>query len=187
MGPRGTRVRELVDLLDVAPTIADVFGVRAKGGAEREFQGRSLLPVALGAGGKPLVLSRTVWDRPRYALRDGRFTYIYETASGREQLFDAAEDPGETKDRAAAEALRTAYYRETLHEWTRSVFRGVRSGSEGASSMTQGPVREPEGPRLSAELRALPRELNGGPGVPGLAVSIGRIARRARVGSDSHP
>jgi hypothetical protein len=95
------------------------------------------LPVALGAGGKPLVLSRTVWDRPRYALRDGRFTYIYETASGREQLFDAAEDPGETKDRAVPEALRTAYYRETLHEWTRSVFRGVRSGAEGASSMTK--------------------------------------------------
>jgi len=137
VGPRGTRVRELVDLLDIAPTVADIFGVRAKGGADREFQGRSLLPVALGAIGKPLVLSRTVWDRPRYALRDGRWTYIYETATGREQLFDAAEDPGETKDRAVAEALRTAYCRETLHEWTRSVFRGVRSGSEGAASMTK--------------------------------------------------
>jgi arylsulfatase A-like enzyme len=136
-GPRGTRVHELIDLLDVAPTIADVFGVRGKGGADREFQGRSLLPVALGAGGKPLVLSRTVWDRPRYALRDGRWTYIYETATGHEQLFDTADDPGETKDRAAAEALRTAYYRETLHEWTRSVFRGVRSGAEDAGSMTK--------------------------------------------------
>jgi len=137
VGPRGTRIRELVDLLDIAPTIADVFGVRAKGGADREFQGRSLLPVALGAGGKPLVLSRTVWDRPRYALRDGQWTYTYETATGREQLFDVAADPGETKDRAAPEALRTAYYRETLHEWTRSVFRGVRSGAEGASIITK--------------------------------------------------
>jgi arylsulfatase len=137
VGPRGTRVPALVDLLDVAPTVADVFGVRGKGGADREFRGRSLLPVAVGAGGKPLVLSRTVWDRPRYALRDGRWTYVYETATGREQLFDAKDDPGETKDLAAPEALRTAYYRETLHEWTRSVFRGVRSGAEGASSMTK--------------------------------------------------
>jgi len=137
VGPRGTRIGELVDLLDIAPTIADVFGVRAKGGADREFQGRSLLPVALGARGKPLVLSRTVWDRPRYALRDGRWTFIYETATGHEQLFDTADDPGETKDRLATDGLRAAYYRETLHEWTRSVFRGVRSGAENAATITK--------------------------------------------------
>jgi hypothetical protein len=86
--------------------------------------------VAAGASGKPLVLSRTVWDRPRYALRDGRFTYVYETATGNERLYDTSTDPGESKDLAGRESLRAAYYRETLHEWTRSVFRGVRSGSE---------------------------------------------------------
>jgi arylsulfatase A-like enzyme len=137
VGPAGARVSALVDLLDLGPTIADVFGARAKGGAERAFQGRSLLPVALGAPGKPLVLSRTVWDRPRYALRDGRWTYVYETATGREQLFDAAADPGETKDRVGQDGLRAAYYRETLHEWTRSVFRGVRSGAEAVEIMTK--------------------------------------------------
>ena len=72
VGPRGVRVKELVDLLDLAPTVADVFGVRDKGGADREFHGQSLLPVMMGARGKALVLSRTVWDRPRYALRDAR-------------------------------------------------------------------------------------------------------------------
>ena len=51
-----------------------------------------------GAPGKPAVLSRTVWDRPRYALRDERFKYVYYTQTGEEWLYDLAEDPGETRD-----------------------------------------------------------------------------------------
>ncbi|HYN02230.1 MAG TPA: sulfatase, partial [Vicinamibacteria bacterium] len=117
-GPSGVRVQALADLLDLAPTIADVFGVRGKGGSDRAFQGRSLLPVIAGAPGKPAVLSRTVWDRPRYALRDERFKYVYYTQTGEEWLYDLAEDPGETRDLAAREPLRTAYYRQELHAWT---------------------------------------------------------------------
>ena len=117
-GPAGVRVAGLVDLLDLAPTIADVFGVLGKGGSDREFQGRSLLPVIAGAPGKPAVLSRTVWDRPRYALRDERFKFVYDTRTGEEELYDLAADPGETHDLAAAEPLRAAYYRQALHHWT---------------------------------------------------------------------
>jgi arylsulfatase len=117
-GPSGVRISALADLLDLAPTIADVFGVRGKGGSDRAFQGRSLLPVVAGAPGKPAVLSRTVWDRPRYALRDERFKYVYYTQTGQEWLYDLAEDPGETLDLAAREPLRTAYYRQELHAWT---------------------------------------------------------------------
>ena len=117
-GPSGVRVQALADLLDLAPTIADVFGVRGKGGSDRAFQGRSLLPVIAGAPGKPAVLSRTVWDRPRYALRDERFKYVYYTQTGEEWLYDLVEDPGETRDLVAREPLRTAYYRQELHAWT---------------------------------------------------------------------
>jgi arylsulfatase A-like enzyme len=116
-------VSELVDLLDIAPTVADVFGVRHRGGADREFQGRSLLPVVAGARGKPFVVSRTVWDRPRYALRDGRWTYLFDTASGEQRLFDGAADPGETRNVAASHPLRTSWFRETLHQWMLTVFR----------------------------------------------------------------
>ncbi len=117
-GPAGRRVPALVDLLDLAPTIADVFGVLGKGGSDREFQGRSLLPVIAGAPGKPAVLSRTVWDRPRYALRDERWKYFYDTRSGEEHLYDLESDPGEQHDLLAREPLRAAYYRQSLHQWT---------------------------------------------------------------------
>ena len=117
-GPAGQRVTALSDLLDVAPTIADIFGVRGKGGSDREFQGRSLLPVLLGAPGKPALLSRSVWDRPRYALRDERFKYLYDTRTGEEQLYDLTVDPGEARDVAEEVPLRAAYYRQALHAWT---------------------------------------------------------------------
>ncbi len=131
--PAGRRQASLADLLDVAPTIADVFGVLGKGGSEREFQGRSLLPVVLGAPGKPAVLSRTVWDRPRYALRDERYKYLYDTRSGAESLYDLETDPGEAHDVASEEPLRSAYYRQALHAWT---LRLARSGPGGADSAT---------------------------------------------------
>ena len=131
-GPAGKRVAALADLLDVAPTIADVFGARGKGGSDREFQGRSLLPVIEGAPGKPAVLSRTVWDRPRYALRDERYKYVYYTQTGEEWLYDLQDDPGETRDLAAREPLRTAYYRQALHAWTLQLARRGPAGSEQA-------------------------------------------------------
>jgi len=127
------RVAGLSDLLDVAPTIADVFGVLGRGGSEREFQGRSLLPLALGAPGKPAVLSRSVWDRPRYALRDERFKFFYDTRSGAEALYDLASDPGEQHDLVPEEPVRAAYYRQALHAWT---LRLARRGAGGADAAT---------------------------------------------------
>jgi arylsulfatase A-like enzyme len=133
MGPIGVRVKELVDLLDVAPTIADIFGVRGQGGSDKEFQGRSLLPVIEGAPGKPAVLSRTVWDRPRYALRDERFKFLYDTRTGEEALYDVEADPRETKDRARNEPLRAAYYRQALHHWIAGLGRRRAPASEEAT------------------------------------------------------
>jgi arylsulfatase A-like enzyme len=116
-GPAGVRIAGLADLLDLAPTIADVMGARGQGGSDKAFDGRSLLPMVMGAAGKPAVLIRTVWDRPVYGLRDAGFKFVYDTRTGKEQLFDLAGDPGETRDVRASEVLRAAYYREALHHW----------------------------------------------------------------------
>lgn len=131
-GPAGLRVKALADLLDLAPTIADVFGVLGQGGSDREFQGQSLLPVVAGAPGKPAILSRTVWDRPIYAVRDERFKLLYNTRTGESALYDLAEDPRESRDVAAREPLRAAYYREALHDWIARLGERVRPAGEEA-------------------------------------------------------
>ncbi len=131
-GLAGRRVAALTDLLDVAPTIADILGARGKGGSDREFQGRSLLPVVEGAPGKPAVLSRTVWDRPRYALRDERYKLFYDTRTGEERLYDLEADPGEARDVGPSDPLRAAYYRQALHAWTLQLARRRPSGGEQA-------------------------------------------------------
>jgi hypothetical protein len=79
------------------------------------------------------VLSRTVWDRPRYALRDERFKLLYDTRTGEETLFDLASDPGETKDASGTEPLRAAYYREALHHGIAALARKRAGGIEEAA------------------------------------------------------
>jgi arylsulfatase A-like enzyme len=131
-GPAGKRIKALADLLDLAPTIADVFGALGQGGSDREFQGRSLLPVIEGAPGKPAVLSRTVWDRPIYAVRDERFKLLYNTRTGETALYDLSEDPRESRDASAREPLRAAYYREALHHWIAQLAERTRLSGEEA-------------------------------------------------------
>jgi len=75
---------------------------------------------------------RSVWDRPRYALRDERFKFFYDTRTGEERLHDLEADPGETRDVAEEEPLRTAYYRQALHAWTLRLARRTPVGSEAA-------------------------------------------------------
>jgi arylsulfatase A-like enzyme len=118
-GPRGVRVGARVGLRHGGPTKAD------------------LLRVIEGAKGRPLVISRTVWDRPRYGLRDERWTYTYDSATGQEALFDRAEDPGEMRNVAAEHPLRTEWLRETLHQWMRSAFRPGVAPEEAPPAMTK--------------------------------------------------
>jgi arylsulfatase A-like enzyme len=135
-GPSGIRLKGLVDLLDVGPTIADVFGVLGKGGSDKEFQGRSLLPVIEGGPGKSAVLSRTVWDRPRYALRDQRFKFIYDTRTGEQELYDLSADSSETRNVSSQEPIRSAYYRQALHQWVASLARAGGGGGEAVDHLT---------------------------------------------------
>ncbi|HET7294574.1 MAG TPA: sulfatase-like hydrolase/transferase, partial [Vicinamibacteria bacterium] len=129
-GTAGRRVAGLVDLLDVAPTVADVLGALGERGPAESFEGRSLLPMIAGAPGKPALLSRTVWDRPRYALRDESHKFIYDTRTGAEELFDLGKDPGERSSLAAREPVLAAFYRQTLHHWIAKLGRAAESGGE---------------------------------------------------------
>jgi arylsulfatase A len=94
--PAGVVCDDLVDLSDVLPTLAEAAGVTL--GPERELDGRSLLPQALGRRGDPREAlfcysnprpdQRPGWET-RFA-RDHRFK-LY----GDGRLYDVAADPGE--------------------------------------------------------------------------------------------
>ena len=115
--PAGVRLRGLVDLLDLAPTLADLFGVRGRGGSDREFEGRSLLPMLYGAPGKQVSIARSRAPRPRYSLRLGRLKYVFDSGTGGEELYDVPADPAEASNLAGDDPVRTAYYRQLLQRW----------------------------------------------------------------------
>ena len=108
-GPAGSRVKEIVSLLDLAPTIADALGVAVPAGA---FRGQSLLR---GAPGVPAV-TRNTDKEPTYAVTEGRHRLILQTADGVQELFDAVADPGEMRDLAAAQPIWAAAHRQAL-QW----------------------------------------------------------------------
>lgn len=133
------RIASLVDLTDIAPTILDIFGLTGTGGAARAFQGHSLLPRLAGAktaapGDSREVLTRTVWARPIYALRNASHTFIFNTATNESSLFDRSSGPRfEDKEHDYASrapiALRETY-RQSLLAWIASLKRQTVAGDK---------------------------------------------------------
>ena len=91
---------DVVELLDVAPTIVDLFGVAKP----RSWQGRSLVPAL---GGKPMapkpafaeLLPCTGWKHAARSMisADG-MRHMFFVFPRKWELFDLAGDPDETKD-----------------------------------------------------------------------------------------
>src|SRR5262249_41193183 len=114
-GAKAGRRTEIVSLADVTPTILDLAGEPPSPAAD----GRSLRPLL--AGEQPLE------ERPAYAgthyprfhfgwseldsLQDGRYKII---ESSDPELYDLAEDPGETRNLAASQRERYLALRRQL-------------------------------------------------------------------------
>lgn len=117
-----TRMPIVASLVDVGATIRDLVGHAAVSTGE---DGRSIL-----ASGDRMALFFTDYSRGWLGLRDGCWKYLFETDASRSKLFDVCDDPGETRDRAAAEATRVDAYRERLQAWaSRQIFSQAVSGS----------------------------------------------------------
>jgi arylsulfatase A-like enzyme len=110
------RVADVVELIDLAPTIAELAGAAHLPEASR-FQGRSLVPVLAG-GSFPeskLAFSRTLWAKPRYSVRGDRFKLIWDSRTGASELFDLRTDPGERT--TLENRVWEGYLREELFLW----------------------------------------------------------------------
>jgi hypothetical protein len=105
---RQVRSRQIVSLVDVAPTVQDLLGNPVPSG----YAGRSMLD-----GGSRMAFFATDYSRRLAGLRDGRFKAIYELDSGRTRLFDLNADPAERFDVAAAHADRVSWYARNLRNW----------------------------------------------------------------------
>ena len=126
LGRRGARRPALTSHLDLAPTVADLLGVLGKGGSDRAFRGRSLLPALFADPPPSAVASRTTGDRPVYALRAGTHKYIFDRTAGREELYDLTHDAGEQQDLGPRSPLLTAVYGQMLGRWLADVRREER-------------------------------------------------------------
>mgnify|MGYP001218578759 CR=1 FL=1 len=105
----GAVVSDLVELIDIAPTILDYAGARIPS----SIQGRSLRTALEGGShGKEAILCEYTsnnQDRHGKCLRTERYKFVYWAPSGERELYDLQEDPDEfnnlANDRAYA-ALR---------------------------------------------------------------------------------
>jgi arylsulfatase A-like enzyme len=105
------RVGRLVSLLDTAPTVLDLLGLKAP----PEFQGSSLLDAV-----PRMAPFFTDYSLGFLGLRDGKWKFLHEVEAGRSKLFNLLDDPGEKKDLSEQFPERVGAYREHLLAWSAS-------------------------------------------------------------------
>ena len=102
------RVPRIASLIDLAPTVLDLLGLRALPG----YQGTSLL-----APGQRAALFFTDYSLALAGARDGKWKVIVELGSPRAKLFDLESDPAERQNIAAEHPELVSTWKRRLEEW----------------------------------------------------------------------
>ena len=144
---RGATSLRPVGLEDIMPTLLELASVERPASVD----GRSLA-TALRVADAPVREWLHYEHAPIYseeqgfqALTDGRFKYIWRPKSGREQLFDLANDPHEERDLAAVPAQQA-----NLEHWRGVMVRRLAGRPEGFSDGTRLVAGRPY-PRIQAK------------------------------------
>ena len=133
-GRQGVQVNEVVELVDVMPTVLEYFDIPAPEG----IRGRSLWPLVHGEIGEERVALIEHAGRNQVALRSDRFKYIkhlrtaylqpsYPFINGREELYDLRSDPMETQNLAVSHPEALTVFRKELRR-RRGGRMGLRTG-----------------------------------------------------------
>ena len=111
-GAAPRRVASVVELVDLAPTILELAGLHAT-----DMQGKSLLGPAAA---DRIAYSRTVWKRPRYSARNKNHKLIWDSRTGKKELYDLGDDPKETVDLSEEDLFTKGYLEQKLFTWLRA-------------------------------------------------------------------
>ncbi len=112
----GRVVDQRVALLDVAPTILELFSVPVPDA----FQGYSLLPLARGEKGEvdraigAVLMPYPAWPKGQQALISGHHKAILHTTENRFEVYDLDADPGEKRNLALTDKPLAARMRQRL-------------------------------------------------------------------------
>jgi len=132
----GTRVDELVRMVDITPTVLDVVGL---GELASGMDGKSLRPYLEGAGDEPRVAPIVTVGYGM--IRTARWKYLHDwndTTGARGRLFDLAADPTEERDVAAARPVVADELRARLDR----VIDHLRARSDGVATQSVSSVDE---------------------------------------------
>jgi arylsulfatase A-like enzyme len=123
-GAPPVRSEARVSSLDIAPTVAELAGL---GLGDARVAGLSLARLVRGQPDPRLAAPRVMVHQNAHnlavAVRDGDWKLIWPLGkdhpllSGAPELYDLREDPGETRDRAAAEPARVEALRRAAEPW----------------------------------------------------------------------
>ena len=128
-----------VELRDFLPTFLDAAGVIIP----EEMDGMSLLDLIRepDSNWRPYIdlEHATCYSKENYwcALTDGTWKYIWFFSSGKEQLFNLKEDPGEETELSEKDK-----YQDTLESWRRRMINHLSERGEGFVKNGELTVRE---------------------------------------------
>jgi len=130
--PKGRKFSHPVELVDLAPTILDLVGIKPEGGS---FQGQSLATVLRGEiplvdTGRPIYLhrqhfkgflsNRGIWIQgENFGIRAGTWKYIDGQGKEPKELYDLAADPQELANLYTTFPKKAAELASQLEEWKR--------------------------------------------------------------------